>query len=116
MRVDRAVTGSLRCQRASSLLAPAAPLKELRAANGQVEIVGHVQSVDDAQAALRDLSHHEGLCSIPALRRASPATAIVLPPAGEPGPRVVRAVRIASAIATSRRGDPRMRARVVKVA
>ena len=82
-------------------------LNELRAANGQVEIVGHVQSVDDAMAALRalrpgvlvlalDLTHHEGLCSIPALRRASPATAIVLLPAGEPGPRIVRAVRVAS--------------------
>lgn len=82
-------------------------LDELRAADGQLEIVGEVQSLGEAEAALRalrpgvlvldlDLTHHEGLCSIPALRRASPATAIVLPPAGEPGPRIVRAVRVAS--------------------
>ena len=82
-------------------------LYELRAANGLVELVGHVRSVDEAQAALRalrpavlvldvDLTHRGSLCSLPALRRASPSTAIVLPPAGEPGPRLVRVVRIAA--------------------
>jgi DNA-binding CsgD family transcriptional regulator len=43
-----------------------------------------------------DHSQVGGFCSLPALRRASPATAIVLPPAGEPGPRLVRAVRMAA--------------------
>jgi two-component system, NarL family, response regulator NreC len=82
-------------------------LRALRAANGQVEIVGHVRSLEDAEEALRalrpsvlvldaDLTHHEGLCALPGLRRASPGTAIVLPPAGEPGPRLVRAVRMAA--------------------
>ena len=75
--------------------------------NGVVELVGRVRSLDEAQAALRtlrpavlvldvDLTHHGSLCSLPALRRASPGTAIVLPPAGAPGPRLVRAVRIAA--------------------
>ena len=39
----------------------------------------------------------KGACSLPALRQASPDTAIVLPPAGAPGPRLVRAVRIGGA-------------------
>ena len=82
-------------------------LSELRAANGQVEIVGHVGSLEAAEQALRalrpsvllldvDLTHDAGFCSLPCLRRASPGTAIVLPPAGEPGPRLVRAVRMAA--------------------
>ena len=72
-------------------------LRALSATNGEVEIVGHVGSVSDAEQALRalrpsvlvldsDLAHREGLCCLPALRRASPGTAIVLPPAGEPVP------------------------------
>jgi two-component system, NarL family, response regulator NreC len=76
-------------------------------ANSDFELVGHARSLDDAQEALRslrpsvlvldpDLCHHEGLCSLPSLRRASPDTAIVLPPAGAPGPRLVRAVRLAA--------------------
>lgn len=84
-----------------------AALDELRGADGQLEIIGAVQSLSEAEAALRalrpsvlvldlELVHRGGLCSIPALRRASPATAIVLPPAGDPGPRIVRAVRVAS--------------------
>ncbi len=52
-----------------------------------------------------ELAHHEGLCSVPALRRASPGTAILLPPAGEPGPRLVRAVRMAAHDFERRRGD-----------
>jgi two-component system, NarL family, response regulator NreC len=84
-----------------------AVLRELRAANSDVELIGRVRSLDDAEDALRalrpsvlvldaDLTHHEGLCSLPALRRASPGTAIVLPPAEEPGPRLVRAIRMAA--------------------
>ena len=82
-------------------------LRELQAADHRVEVVGHVRSLADAEGALRalrpsvlvldaELAHHEGLCALPALRRASPATAIVLPPAGEPGPRLVRAIRMAA--------------------
>jgi two-component system response regulator NreC len=66
-----------------------------------------VRSLVDAEAALRalrpsvlvldpELAYHDGFCAIPALRRASPGTAIVLPPGGEPGPCVLRAVRVAS--------------------
>jgi two-component system response regulator NreC len=82
-------------------------LHELRSADGSIQVVGHVRSLDDAEEALRllrpsvvvldvDLAHHDGLCALPTLRRASPGTAIVLPPAGEPGPRLVRAVRMAA--------------------
>jgi two-component system response regulator NreC len=91
-------------------------LGELRAANGQVEIVGHVGSLEAAEEALRtlrpsvlvldvNLTHDEGFCSLPSLRRASPGTAIVLPPAGEPGPRLVRAVRMAAHDFERRRED-----------
>jgi DNA-binding NarL/FixJ family response regulator len=87
---------------------------ELATANGAVRIVGQVRTLADAEAALRalqpsvlvlgaDLAHCEGLCAIPALRRASPSTAIVLPPSGEPGPRVVHAVRLAAQDFTRRR-------------
>jgi DNA-binding CsgD family transcriptional regulator len=73
------------------------------------------KSLDEAEEALRvlrpsvlvldpDLCHHQGLCSLPALRRASPDTAIVLPPAGAPGPRLVRAVRLAAQDFERRRG------------
>ena len=79
---------------------------ELRGANGQFDIVGCVRSLGAAEEALRalrpgvlvldgQLTEHEGLCSLPALRRASPETAIVLPPANVLGPRLVRAVQIA---------------------
>jgi two-component system, NarL family, response regulator NreC len=91
-------------------------LRALTATNGEVEIVGHVGSVADAEQALRalrpsvlvldsDLAHREGLCCLPALRRASPGTAIVLPPAGEPGPSFVRAVRMAAQDFERRRDD-----------
>jgi two-component system, NarL family, response regulator NreC len=50
-----------------------------------------------------ELTHGGGLCSLPVLRRASPETAIVLPPAGEPGPRLVRAVRLAAGDSERRR-------------
>ena len=91
-------------------------LRALSAADGEVEIVGHVGSVADAEAALRalrpsvlvldaDLAHREGLCCLPALRHASPGTAIVLPPAGEPGPRFIRAVRMAAQDFERRRDD-----------
>ena len=84
-----------------------AAVNELRALNGDLKIVGRVRSLADAERALRalrpsvlvldcDLTHRDGLCSLPALRRASPETAIVLPPAADAGPRLVRAVRIAA--------------------
>lgn len=94
----------------------AGALRQLRGANGEVEVVGHVHSLREAAGVLRatrpavlvldaELCQHEGLCSVPALRRASPGTAIVLPPAGEPGPRLVRAVRLAARDFERRRGD-----------
>lgn len=97
-------------------------LRELRAANGHVEVIGHVRSLEEAEEAMRamrpsvlvldaQLTHHEGLCSLPALRRASPQTAIVLPPAGEPGPRLVRAVRMAAHDPGRRREDDGLTAR-----
>ena len=97
-------------------------LRELRAANGQVEVVGHVRSLDAAEEALRnlrpsvllldaELAHHEGFCSLPALRRASPGTAIVLPPVGDLGPAVVRAVRMAAHDFERRRKDDGLTAR-----
>jgi two-component system response regulator NreC len=97
-------------------------LRELRAANGHVEVVGHVRSLDEAEEAMRtlrpsvlvldaQLTHHGGLCSLPALRRASPESAIVLPPAGEPGPRLVRAVRLAAPDSQRRRYDDELTAR-----
>jgi two-component system response regulator NreC len=91
-------------------------LRELQTANGEVEVVGHVRRLEDAEEAMRrlhpsvlvldaDLSHNGGMCSLPALRSASPDTAIVLPPAGEPGPRLVRAVRLATRGSARRRLD-----------
>jgi two-component system response regulator NreC len=90
---------------------------ELRSATSQIELVGYVRSLDAAEEAMRtlrpsvlvldgDLAHHEGLCSVPALRRASPETAIVLPPSRPAGPRLVRAVRLAARDSTPlRHGD-----------
>jgi DNA-binding NarL/FixJ family response regulator len=83
------------------------PEEELRAANGDLEIIGRVRSLAAAEEALRtlrpsvlvldgELTHREGLCSLPALRRACPATSIVLPPMDVPCPRLVRAVRLAA--------------------
>jgi two-component system response regulator NreC len=94
----------------------AGALRQLRGANGEVEVVGHVRSFGEAEEAVRatrpavlvldaELCNHEGFCSVPALRRASPGTAIVLPPAGEPGPRLVRAVRLAARDFERRRGE-----------
>jgi len=91
-----------------------AAVEEL-AASGDFELVGHVKSLEGVEAALRalrpsvlvldpDLCHHQGFCSLPSLRRASPDTAIVLPPAGAPGPRLVRAVRFAAQDFERRRG------------
>jgi len=87
----------------------------LRAASDEVELIGHARSIGEAEEALRslrpsvlvldpDLCQREGLCSLPSLRRASPDTAIVLPPAGAPGPRLVRAVRMAAHDFERRRG------------
>jgi two-component system response regulator NreC len=87
---------------------------ELRA-GGDFELVGHAKSLDEAQGALRALRpsvlvldpalcEREGFCSLPSLRQASPDTAIVLPPAGAPGPRLVRAVRLAAQDFERRRG------------
>lgn len=106
-RDDASTVGSTAVSTSVLVAGRGGALDELRAADGQVEIVGEVQSLAEAETALRALrpgvlvldlalTHHEGLCSLPALRRASPATAIVLPPAGVPGPRIVRAVRVAS--------------------
>lgn len=94
---------------AKVLIASARPgfSAELSAANGAVEIVGQVRSLADAEAAVRalrpsvlvldpEVAHRDGFCGIPALRRASPGTAIVLPPVGEPGPRVLHTVRLAT--------------------
>jgi len=91
---------------------------ELETANGGVvEFIDHVQSLDKAVEAMRamrpnilvldaSLAHHDGLCSLPALRRASPKTVIVLPPAGAPGQGLVRALEIAAAGSGRRRdGD-----------
>jgi two-component system, NarL family, response regulator NreC len=97
-------------------------LAELRASNGQIEVIGQVHSLDEAEEAMRtlrpgvlvldaSLTYHEGLCSLPALRRASPETAIVLPPAGEPGPRLVRAVRMAARDSERHRHDDGLTAR-----
>ena len=83
--------------------------------SGDFELVGHVKSLDEAEEALHalrpsvlvlepDLCEREGLCSLPSLRQASPDTAIVLPPAGVPGPRLVRAVRLAAQDFARRRG------------
>lgn len=91
-------------------------LRELQTANGRLEVVGHVRRLEDAEEAMRrlrpsvlvldaDLSHQAGMCSLPALRRASPDTAIVLPPAGEAGPRLLRAVQVASRDSVRRRRD-----------
>jgi two-component system response regulator NreC len=94
----------------------------LRAANDGVQLIGHARSIGEAEQALRclkpsvlvldpDLCHREGLCSLPALRRASPDTAIVLPPAGTPGPRLVRAIRMATHDFERRRGTDGLTAR-----
>ena len=102
-------------------------LRELEAADGHLEVVGHVRSLDEAAAAMRaqhpsvlvldvELTHHDGLCSLPALRRASPETAIVLPPAGEPGPRLVHAVRMAAGDQQRRRDYDGLTARERDVA
>lgn len=92
-----------------------AVLSELRAAGEEFEVVGHTRSIRGAEEALRslrpsvlvldpELCHREGLCSLPSLRRASPETAIVLPAGRAPGPRLVRAVRVAAQDSERRRG------------
>ncbi len=92
------------------------PDEDLRSTNGDVEVVGRTRSLAAAEEALRTLrpsvlvldtklTHEEGLCSLPRLRQASPQTAIVLPPDDFPGPRLVRAVRLAA-------GDSEARTRV----
>jgi two-component system, NarL family, response regulator NreC len=97
-------------------------LGELRAADGRVEVIGRVHSLDQAEEAMRilrpsvllldgALTHHRGLCSLPTLRRASPETAIVVPPASAPGPWLVRAVRLAVGDPERRRQDDGLTAR-----
>jgi two-component system response regulator NreC len=92
------------------------PDEELHTINGDLEVVGRVRSLAAAEGALRtlrpsvlvlddDLTHHEGICSLARLRRASPQTAVVLPPIELPSPRLVRAVRLAAR-------DPETRTRV----
>jgi DNA-binding NarL/FixJ family response regulator len=91
-----------------------AAIAELSASD-DVELVGHAKSLDEAEEALQalrpsvlvldpDLCMREGFCSLPSLRRASPDTAIVLPPGGAPGPRLVRAIRLAARDFERRRG------------
>jgi two-component system, NarL family, response regulator NreC len=76
-------------------------------AGDDVEVVGTVRSLAEAEVAMRTLrpsllvldvalTERDGFCSLPALRRASPETAIVLPPADSAGPRLVRAARLAA--------------------
>jgi two-component system, NarL family, response regulator NreC len=97
-------------------------LSEVRAASEDVELIGYVQSLDEAEETLRsrrpsvlvldsELCQTDGFCSLPSLRRASPDTAIVLPPAGVPGPRLVRAVRLAVRDFERRRGADGLTAR-----
>lgn len=82
-------------------------LSELSEASPALQVVGHVRTLDEAHEAMSAtrpsvlvldsaLSEHEGLCALPALRRASPTTAVVLPPREHAGPRLVRAVRLAA--------------------
>lgn len=89
-------------------------MAELRA-SADFELVGHARTLWEAEDALRslrpsvlvldpELCQREGLCALPSLRRASPDTAIVLPPTGAPGPRLVRAVRLATQDFERRRG------------
>jgi two-component system response regulator NreC len=81
-----------------------------------LDVVGHVRTFHEVEEAMRSkrptvlvldpqLAEHECLCSLPALRRASPNTAIVLPPSGHPGPRLVRAIQMATAEKQRRRED-----------
>jgi len=99
-----------------------AVLSEMRAAGDEFEVVGHTRSIRGAEEALRslrpsvlvldpELCHREGLCSLPSLRRASPDTAIVLPATLAPGPRLVRAVRVAARDFDRRRGMDGLTAR-----
>ena len=87
---------------------------ELRA-SADFELIGHARTLAEAEETVRclrpsvlvldpDLCQREGLCSLPFLRQASPDTAIVLPPVGAPGPRLVRAVRLAAQDFERRRG------------
>jgi DNA-binding NarL/FixJ family response regulator len=92
---------------------------ELCNADDELAVVGHLRTLDGAEEAMRslrpsvlgldaELTHNGAFCSLPALRRASPETAIVLPPARVLGPRLVRAVRLAAgsdAVATHGRAD-----------
>jgi two-component system, NarL family, response regulator NreC len=91
-------------------------LAELGASTGSAQVVGHVRTLDEVREALRrtrpsvlvldrKLAEQEGQCSLPALRRASPTTAILLPAAGQAGPRLVRAVQMAVAEPERRRQD-----------
>jgi two-component system, NarL family, response regulator NreC len=97
-------------------------LGDLRAADGRVEVIGRVRSLEQAEEAMRALrpsvlvldgalTDHRGLSSLPALRRASPETAIVVPPASEPGPWLVRPIRLAVRDPERRRQDDGLTAR-----
>ena len=99
-----------------------AVLSEMRAAGEEFEVVGHTRSIQGAEQALRslrpsvlvldaELCHREGFCSLPSLRRASPDTAIVLPASRAPGPRLVRAVRVAAQDSDRRRDTDGLTAR-----
>jgi two-component system, NarL family, response regulator NreC len=83
-------------------------LAEVAAGGSQpFTIVARARTLDEAREAMRalrpsvlvldpELAGRDGLCSLPSLRRSSPDTAIVIPPAGQAGPRLVRAVRMAA--------------------
>jgi two-component system response regulator NreC len=100
---------------------------ELCSAGSDVQVVGRVRSLAEAEHAMRalrpsvlvldcELTHHSGLCSLPALRRASPGTAIVMPPTEDSGPRLVRAVRIAARGSGRDRGRDGLTAREREIA
>lgn len=89
-------------------------LEEIEESIHPLRVVGQARSLEDAREAIRRLrpsvlvldpalAEQEGLCSLPALRRASPDTAIVLPPSSHAGPRLVQAIRMATAELDRRR-------------
>lgn len=89
---------------------------ELGESERTLEVLGQVRTLSEAEEAMRahrpsvlvlapELAEHECLCSLPALRRASPSTTIVIPPTEHSGPRLVRAVRMAVADTQRRRRD-----------
>lgn len=113
--VPRQHAHKLATVRATVLIAGGQAAVSELSSRSEFELIGSANSLREAEEALRatrpsvlvldsDLCEREGFCSLPALRQASPDTAIVLPPAGAPGPRLVRAVRLAARDFERRRG------------